>query len=77
LYPLENADEVAETLARFIALARANLENGFAVPGTDAASDYNNLAFALPANAAGSYLPRKGPLVIKRLGKAVKLWELD
>lgn len=77
LYPLENADEVAETLARFIALARANLENGFAVPGTDAASDYNNLAFALPANAAGSYLPRKGPLVAKRLGEAVKLWEHD
>ena len=77
LYPLENADEVAATLARFIALARANLENGSAVPGTDAASDYNNLAFALPVNAAGSYLPRKSPLVAKRLGEAAKLWEHD
>lgn len=48
-----------DLLADAIAIARANVENGVALPGIDAGDDYNDFAFALPANA--SYLARKRP----------------
>jgi hypothetical protein len=44
-----------------------------APPGEDAASDYNDHAFALPANAG--YLPRKLPLAQDKLGPAAAVWE--
>jgi|ERR1039458_9366771 hypothetical protein len=75
LFPLPNVDEVLVQLARSIALARANIENGLALPGIDAANDYNDLAFALPANAKASYLERKKLLVQEQLGEAAKIWE--
>ncbi len=75
LYPLSDIDNVLVQLARSIGLARANIEKGFALPGIDAANDYNDLAFALPANAKASYLERKKLLVQELLGEAAKIWE--
>jgi hypothetical protein len=75
LFPLSNIDEVLVQLARSIGLSRSNIESGFALPGIDAANDYNDLAFALPANAKASYLERKKALIQEQLGEAAKIWE--
>jgi PD-(D/E)XK nuclease superfamily protein len=75
LFPLSDVDAALEQLASAIALARSNLENGLGLPGIDAADAYNELAFALPANASGSYLKRKSELINVRLGDAVKIWD--
>lgn len=74
LFPLPNVDEVLTELARSIGLARKNIENGLALPGIDAADEYNDLAFALPANSV-TYFARKLPLAQERLGDAAKIWE--
>ena len=75
LFPLANVNTVTKDLARFIRLARINLEDGLALPGIDAGGKYNDLVFALPANAKASYLARKQLLVSNRLGEFVQLWE--
>ena len=74
LFPLPNVDGVLTGLAHSIGLARANIENGLAFPGIDAAGDYNDLVFALPANTV-TYFARKLPLIEKRLGEAAQIWE--
>ncbi len=74
LFSLPDVDEALTELARSIGLARKNIENGLALPGVDAADDYNDLAFALPANRV-SYFARKLPLAEAQLGKATKIWE--
>jgi hypothetical protein len=75
LFSLANVNTVTKDLAHFIALARINLEGGLALPGIDAGDEYNDLVFALPANAKASYLARKEQLVTRRLGEFVQLWE--
>jgi ATP-dependent exoDNAse (exonuclease V) beta subunit len=74
LFPLPNVDGVLTELAHSIGLARTNIENGLALPGIDAAGDYNDLIFALPANTV-TYFARKLPLIEKRLGEAAQIWE--
>jgi PD-(D/E)XK nuclease superfamily len=73
LFPLDDVDAALELLAGAIAIARTNVENGLALPGTDAADGYNDFAFALPANAG--YLPRKRPFAERHMGNATKIWE--
>ena len=75
LFPLQDVDATLEQLADAIALARRNIEAGLALPGIDANSDYNDLAFALPAYAG--YLPRKMVLAEEKLGDAANIWEAD
>jgi hypothetical protein len=75
LFPLANVDEITKDLAYFIGLARTNLGDGLALPGPGADDNYNDFAFALPANAKASYLARKKPLITKRVGEVVQLWE--
>lgn len=73
LFPLTDVNEVLALLARAIAIARKSVEHGLALPGIDAGDDYNDFAFALPANAA--YLARKQSLAEQQLGEATKIWE--
>ncbi len=75
LFPLDDVDGTLDLLADAIAIARANIENGLALPGIDAADDYNDFAFALPATA--TYLARKCPLAEQKMGAATKIWEAD
>ena len=75
LFPLQDVDATLEQLADAIALARRNIEAGLALPGIDANSDYNDLAFALPASPG--YLPRKMALAEEKLGDAAKIWKVD
>jgi hypothetical protein len=73
LFPLQDIEATLGQLASAIDLARRNIEAGLALPGIDAADDYNDLAFALPGPA--SYLPRKMALAKERLGEAANVWE--
>jgi RecB family exonuclease len=75
LYPLTELDQALDVLAGAISTARSGLEAGVALPGKDAGGIYNDLAFALPANAASGYLARKELLITGRLGDATKIWE--
>jgi hypothetical protein len=73
LFPLQDLEATLGHLALAIDLSRQNIEAGLALPGIDAADDYNDLAFALPGSAG--YLPRKVALAKERLGEAVNVWE--
>ena len=55
--------------------ARANLASGGGVMGRDTGGDYDDLAFALPANAKAGYCARKMDAAIQRLGEAAGIWE--
>ena len=72
LFPLADVDAALDILANALVLARTNLEGGLALPGKDASDEYNDFAFALPANPG--YLPRKRPLADQRMGDAIKIW---
>ncbi|MBZ0262659.1 MAG: PD-(D/E)XK nuclease family protein [Hyphomicrobiales bacterium] len=72
-FPLNDVQSALDLLADAIAIARANVEKGLALPGIDAADKYNDFAFALPANA--SYLARKRAGIERHMGEATKIWE--
>ncbi|WP_339913385.1 PD-(D/E)XK nuclease family protein [uncultured Brevundimonas sp.] len=55
--------------------ARASLISGEALPGPDAGGSYDDLSFALPANAAATYCKRKTPAVVAALGDAALVWD--
>jgi len=71
---LQDPDKVLGTLAGHIKLAAENLIAGVALPGIDTSSDYNDLRFALPANAAPTYLKRKELAVNTVIGDVVEIW---
>ena len=73
LFPLIELDRHLDILASAVRVARTGLEAGVALPGI-AATIYNDLEFALPANAAYGYLARKRLLIWATLGDATKIW---
>jgi hypothetical protein len=75
LFPLKDVSGTLQRLTAAIAVSKDSIEAGLALPGTDAASPYNDLVFALPANAG--YLPRKMALAEEKLGEATKIWEAE
>ena len=74
---LSDVDSALSNLVRAIGHSRIALESGLTLPGIDAESDYNDFAFALPSNAAATYLARKLPLAQERLGDAATIWEIQ
>jgi hypothetical protein len=62
-------------LEGYLSAARASLMAGNVLPGISAASDYDDLVFALPANAAASYCKRKASAVQQLMGGASQVWE--
>ena len=72
---LEDPDATLRTLIGHLQAARANLASGGAVMGTDTGNAYDDLAFALPANAGAIYRPRKEPAATALLGEAAKIWD--
>jgi len=76
LFPLGDITETLDNLAQALAIARTNLDSGLALPGIDAANQFNDFAFALPANANGSYLVRKDDAIRSRLGAATEIWDM-
>ena len=55
--------------------AQSLLVRHAALIGPDTGGDYDDLAFALPANAGATYCKRKLPPATERLGDAAQVWE--
>ena len=72
---LEDPDATLRTLIGHLRAARANLASGGAVMGEDTGNAYDDLAFALPANAGAIYRPRKESAATALLGDAARVWD--
>jgi hypothetical protein len=59
----------------YLQAARANLTAGNALIGPDTGGTYDDLAFALPANAGATYCKRKSTAATAILGDAARVWE--
>ena len=82
LYPREGLDlrladpeETLREISSYLSAARTNLVSGGGIIGKDAGGDYDDLAFALPANAKAGYCTRKMDAATYRLGEAAGIWE--
>ena len=72
---LDDLDDTLAALTGFLQSAHSNLVAGGAVMGVDTGEVYDDLAFALPANASASYCERKKDAATERLGAAAEIWE--
>ncbi|WP_194075096.1 PD-(D/E)XK nuclease family protein [Methylobacterium durans] len=72
---LDQPDDALDGLAAYLLAARESLRAGHAFAGPDAQDPWNDLAFALPANADQTYCRRKHDLVRTTLGEAARVWE--
>lgn len=74
---LNNPEATLQDITRYLGLARVSLASGAALPGPDTGGDYDDLAFALPANASATYCKRKQMSAMARLGEVVQVWEAE
>jgi hypothetical protein len=72
---MKSPDPTLDALKGYLAAARDVLARGGAVAGPDTAGEYNDLAFALPANAQKNYCRRKEAGIAAILGPATAVWE--
>ncbi|WP_033048164.1 PD-(D/E)XK nuclease family protein [Sinorhizobium meliloti] len=84
LYPREPLDlqlddpaAVLVEITGYLQAARIALSSGAALPGPDTGGDYDDLAFALPANAGATYCKRKQTAATERLGDVAQVWEAE
>lgn len=82
LYPRTETDlqltDPEATLAELTGYLRAastSLSAGHALIGPDTGGPYDDLAFALPANAGATYCKRKTLAATELLGDAALVWE--
>jgi hypothetical protein len=74
---LDDPEAVLEEITGYLRAARTSLSGGAALPGPDTGGDYDDLAFALPANASAIYCKRKFPAAAERLGEVAQVWEAE
>jgi hypothetical protein len=74
---LDDAEAVLAEITGYLRAARTSLSGGAALPGPDTGGDYDDLAFALPANASATYCKRKLPAATARLGEVAQVWEAE
>jgi hypothetical protein len=74
LYSLSDPSVQTKELVRFLQLAQELLQSGRSVFGAGAESRYNELAFALPANAEGVYFSQKAAARDAMVGDLRGLW---
>ena len=72
---LENPEATLDQLVRHLCAARENLAGGGCTLGVDTGDQYDDLLFALPANAGPVYCERKAEAAGERLGAATEVWE--
>ena len=72
---LDDPEATLLEIAGYLRAARANLASGGGVIGRDTGGAYDDLAFALPANAKATYCERKMAAATQRLGDAAHVWE--
>jgi hypothetical protein len=73
-YPLQDTGAALQTLTDALNAAAENLRAGRALPGPDTGSDWDDLAFALPAGP-GALIDRKREAAKTMLGDAALIWE--
>ena len=74
---LDDPDAVLAEITGYLRAARISFTGGAALPGPDTGGDYDDLAFALPANASATYCKRKLPAATERLGEVAQVWEAE
>lgn len=74
---LDNPEAVLAEITGYLRAARTSLAGGAALLGPDTGGDYDDLAFALPANASATYCKRKLPAATERLGEVAQVWEAE
>ena len=72
---LEEPEATLEDLATYLKSAKENLLKGGGTIGEDSGDKFDDLAFALPANAANIYCMRKMAAVKETIGQAADVWE--
>lgn len=72
---LDDPDALLAEITGYLRAARISLASGAALPGPDTGGDYDELTFALPANASATYCKRKLPATTERLGEVAQVWE--
>jgi len=72
---LDDPEAVLAEIKAFLQAARAALASGAALSGPDTGGDYDDLAFALPANAGATYCKRKQAAATERLSDVAPVWE--
>ena len=72
---LDQPELVFDKLGQHLKTARASLLAGRAFIGPQNGSKFDDLVFALPANASNSYCPGKLDSVRNALGEAAHVWE--
>ena len=71
----EKVDTSDRQLSPVDAAAVDALPAGHALLGPDTGGTYDDLAFALPANAGATYCKRKLPAATEMFGDAAQVWE--
>jgi PD-(D/E)XK nuclease superfamily len=74
---LEDPEAVLAEITTYLRAARASFAGGAALTGPDTGGTYDDLAFALPANATATYCKRKMPAATERLGDVAQVWEAE
>lgn len=74
---LDDPEAVLADITGYLLAARTALASGAALPGPDTGGDYDDLAFALPANTGATYCKRKQPAATARLGGLAQVWEAE
>ncbi|MET4016630.1 PD-(D/E)XK nuclease family protein [Bradyrhizobium sp. S3.2.12] len=74
---LEDPEAVLAEITTYLRAARVSFAGGAALTGPDTGGDYDDLAFALPANASATYCKRKMPAATERLGDVAQVWEAE
>ena len=72
---LADAEGTLTQVIGYLNASRESLLSGAGVLGADTGGAYDDLAFALPANAAATYCKRKNAAAVERLGDATHVWE--
>ncbi len=75
--PLEDPEGTLAELAGYLKFAKQNLTNGGCIIGAGSGEAYDDLAFALPANAANIYCKRKWDSALEFIGDAARVWEAE
>jgi hypothetical protein len=72
---LADAEATLTQVSGYLNASRESLLSGAGVLGADTGGAYDDLGFALPANAAATYRKRKNAAAVERLGVATHVWE--
>ena len=74
---LDDPETVLAELKIYLRAAGTALASGAALPGPDTGVDYDDLAFALPANAGATYTKRKQAAATERLNDLAPVWDAE